>query len=321
MKVSRNMMNKELRFTGSFIRTIYKFRTEKQFIRMNQMMDKHMAGKFPKDIQVEERYISGVDDNKIRILICYPKERKPNATGTVWFHGGGYAIGIPEIEFGYVRKMIRDTNTVVVLPDYRRSTEAPYPAAMLDCYETVKWVKYHAGELGINKDQIFIGGESAGGGLTAAVSLYARDQGEVNIAFQMPLYPMLDARMNTDSERDNDAPVWDYKANELAWNMYLKNMDRNAVSVYASPALAENYENLPPTYTFIGTIEPFYDETKIYIQNLKSSGVKARMDAYEGCFHAFDLFGAKTKVGKQASSRWLHAYQYATEHFYKENIL
>ncbi len=321
MKVSRNMMNKELRFTGSFIRTIFKFRKEKQFIRMNRMMDKHMAGKFPGDIDVEERYINGIDGNRIRILICYPTKRTGNATGMVWFHGGGYAIGVPEIEFGYVRKMLNETNSVIILPDYRRSTEAPYPAAMHDCYETVKWTVRHAEELGVNRNQIFIGGESAGGGLTAAVSLYARDQGEVNIAFQMPLYPMLDARMNTDSERDNDAPVWDYKANELAWGIYLKNVDMSTIPAYASPALADNFRNLPPTYTLIGTIEPFYDETRIYIQNLKAAGVKAKIDEYEGCFHAFDLFGARTNVGKQATKKWLQTYKYAAKHFYTENSL
>lgn len=321
MKVRRNMMNHELRFTGSLIRTLYKFRNEKQFIRMNRMMDKYMAGKFPKDLNVEDRFIDGPEGNKIRILICYPEQRKLNATGMVWFHGGGYAIGVPEIEFGYVKKIVNETNSVVILPDYRRSTEAPYPAAMLDCYETLKWVKTHAAELGINKNQIFTGGESAGGGLTAAISLYARDQGEVNIAFQMPLYPMLDARMNTESELDNDAPVWDYEANKLAWGLYLQDTDSDAISPYASPSLADNYQNLPPTYTFVGTIEPFYDETKIYIQNLKAAGVKARVDEYEGCFHAFDLFGARTTVGKKATKQWLRAYKYATEHFYNENTL
>ncbi len=318
MKVKRNMINKELRFVGSSIRTVYKFRKEKQFININRMMDRHMAGKFPKDLNVEERFISGPDQNQIRILICRPEKSKQNATGMIWFHGGGYAIGIPEMEFGYVRKIVSETNSVVILPDYRRSTEAPYPAAMLDCYETLKWVKNHADELGINKDQLFIGGESAGGGLTAAVSLYARDHGDVNIAFQMPLYPMIDCRMNTASEEDNDAPVWDYQANKLAWSMYLKETGNNVPS-YASPSLETDYRNLPPAYTFIGTIEPFYDETKAYIQSLKAAGVKARVDEYEGCFHAFDLFGSNTTIGKRAAKQWLRAYKYAAEHLYKEN--
>ncbi len=318
MKVYRTMINKELRPAGTVIRSLFRFRREKQFRLCNRLMDRFMAGRFPKDLKVTERYIAGPDGNRLRILICSAKNPKPDAVGLVWFHGGGYAIGVPEMNFGYVRKIIRETNTVVVLPDYRRSTEAPYPAAMLDCYETVRWVKNHSEELNINKNQIFTAGESAGGGLTAAVNLYARDQNEVHIAFQMPLYPMLDARMNSESEKDNDAPIWDHRANKLAWGMYLRGTDPAAIPAYASPALAADYHNLPPAYTFIGTIEPFYDETKAYIRNLKAAGVKARVDEYEGCFHAFDLFGDRTKVSRKATKQWMRAYKYAAEHFTSE---
>jgi acetyl esterase/lipase len=83
------------------------------------------------------------------------------------------------------------------------------------------YIKDHAKELGINSDQIMVGGESAGGGLTAAISMLARDKGEVKVAFQMPLYPMLDDR-DTDSSRDNHAHNWNTKRNHKAWKRYLR---------------------------------------------------------------------------------------------------
>jgi acetyl esterase/lipase len=235
----------------------------------------------------------------------------------LWLHGGGYAIGLPELELNYARKMLNATNAVIVLPDYRLSTQAPYPAALDDVYDTLMWMKDKAGEIGINRDQLFVAGESAGGGLTAAVTALARDRGEVNIAFQMPLYPMLDDRMLTPSAIDNDAPVWDSQSNEIAWELYLGNLfGADDVPPYAAPARLTDYSNLPPTYTFVGDIEPFYDETVKYIAEVKRAGGIADIDIYPGCFHAFDLFGTRTRVGKAATDGWVSKFQYACAHYF-----
>lgn len=216
---------------------------------------------------------------------------------------------------GYVQTITENTNSVIVLPDYTLSLSKPYPAALEDCHLALMWMKEHSMELGINQDQLFVAGESAGGGLTAALSLYARDKKEVKIAFWMPLYPMIDCRMQTESMKDNDAPVWDEKANKLGWQLYLGSLyGRDDIPYYASPALAADYRGLPPTYTFVGTIEPFYDETKMYIENLQKADVEAKADEYDGCFHAFDLFGSKKPIGKLATQNWLKAFKYAAEH-------
>ena len=87
-----------------------------------------------------------------------------------------------------------DFGAVVLSPGYRLSPLAPYPAALDDCFTALHYLKEHAASLGVRSDQLMVGGESAGGGLCAAVCIRARDEGEVNVAFQMPLYPMLDDR-------------------------------------------------------------------------------------------------------------------------------
>jgi len=158
---------------------------------------------------IEKRKIPSTG-RPIKILILRPTKNaksKSKTSGILWIHGGGYATGMSSmIYFTRGLSLVKKYGAVVIALDYRLSLEAPYPAALEDCYAALQYLKTHADELGINENQIMVGGESAGGGLTAALCMYARDKGEINIAYQMPLYPMLDDR-DTDSSRDNRAPI------------------------------------------------------------------------------------------------------------------
>lgn len=186
--------------------------------------------------------------------------------GLLWIHGGGYAMGIPEQDHGFVRSFVGATGCVMVVPDYKKSLYAPFPAALEDCYLALLWLKENGKKYGMRRDKIFVGGNSAGGGMTAALTLYARDRGEVNIAFQMPLYPMLDDRP-TETSKNNDAPVWNTKSNIAAWELYLgSDYGTDRVSKYAAPARETDFSGLPPTLTFIGSIDPFLAETKSYVE-------------------------------------------------------
>ena len=106
---------------------------------------------------------------------------KSSRPAFLWIHGGGYAMGIPEQEFYFINRILEAIDAVVISPEYTRSVDAPYPKALEDCYCALKWLKENAEDLGADPDRIFVGGDSAGGGLTAAISLYARDKGEVKI--------------------------------------------------------------------------------------------------------------------------------------------
>ena len=113
-------------------------------------------------------------------------------------------------------ELVKRFGAVVLSPGYRLALQAPYPAAMDDCYAALLYLRSHAAALGVRSDQLMVGGESAGGGLCAAVCIRARDEGTVNVAFQMPLYPMLDDR-DTETSRDNHGRVWNTRRNHLAW--------------------------------------------------------------------------------------------------------
>ncbi|MBR2490786.1 MAG: alpha/beta hydrolase [Ruminiclostridium sp.] len=251
----------------------------------------------------------------IKLLVFRPKgERKERGPGILWIHGGGYATGMAEMAyFSRPLALVKKYGAVVVCLDYRLSTEAPYPAALEDCYSALLWMKKRAGKLGIREDQLMVGGESAGGGLTAALCMYARDKGEVNIAFQMPLYPMLDDR-DTDSSRDNHAPVWNTKRNHAAWKLYLKGLEE--VPPYGAPARQTDYRNLPPAYTFVGDMEPFYCETLTYIENLKQAGVPALVDVYPNWFHAYDMFFPFRSKARRAIRAFEQQYCWAARHYF-----
>ena len=254
----------------------------------------------------------------IRLRILRPLGEPPDRSpGVLWIHGGGYQSGSSRDV--YVTRAISLTvkfGAVLVSPDYRLSRKHPYPAGLEDCYAALLYLRDHAKELGIREDQIMVGGESAGGGLAAALCMLAKDRGEVNIAYQMPLYPMLDDR-DTESSRDNHAPNWNTKRNHKAWKRYLREAwGTDLVPVYAAPARREDFSGLPPCYTFVGDIEPFYRETADYVENLKKAGVEAEMDTYPDWFHAYDVLFPMKKISREAIGRFEQHFAYAIGHYF-----
>ena len=256
-------------------------------------------------------------DSQMKLLILKPttnKQPREKIPGILWIHGGGYAVGMASMVFmSRAKRLVTEYGAVVISPEYRLAGKAPYPAALEDCYAALLYLKERASELGCADDQIMVGGESAGGGLTAALCMLARDRGEVNIAFQMPLYPMLDHR-DTDSSRDNHGISWNTKRNHAAWKLYLRNVD-GEIPPYASPVRQMDYSNLPPAYTFVGNKEPFYCETLEYIENLQKASVSAHVDVYPTGFHAFDMLLPFRKISRQAIAAFEKQYLYAAEHY------
>ncbi len=257
-----------------------------------------------------------VGDHTIRLLILRPlAQSKTPVPGVLWVHGGGYQSGSAKDIFATrALSLVVKFGAVLVAPDYRLSKKHPYPAALHDCWAALLYLKEHAEELGVRSDQIMVGGESAGGGMAAALCMLARDTGEVNIAFQMPLYPMLDDR-DTPSNADNHAPNWDSRRNRKAWKRYLRDAyGTDLVPVYAAPARCRDYRGLPPCYTYVGDIEPFYSETVDYVRHLNEAGVRAEVDVYPGWFHAYDIFFPTKKIVREAIAHFDEHVKYAMEH-------
>ena len=262
----------------------------------------------PDGVTVTVRMIPGPEGApEVRVRIYEPKENgeKPRA-GILYIHGGGYILGTPEMTDGSCVQMATELGCVVVSVDYRLAPEHPYPAPLEDCYAALGWFSENAATLGADSNNIAVVGGSAGGGLVAALSLMARDRKGPAIAFQAPLYPMIDDRNITASSREfTDPRVWSREKNLAAWEMYLGPLYGGDVPQYASPSRAEDMSGLPPTYTIVGALDLFRDETIDYVARLLQAGVPTEFHIYPGCFHGFDMFPCE--VGRRASDELIGA--------------
>ncbi len=212
----------------------------------------------------------------------------------LWIHGGGYILGDLEADDNSVGRMCVNTGCVIVSTNYRLAPENPFPAPVEDCYAALKWMVKNAGSLGIDKSRIAIGGGSAGGGLAAGLAIMTRDRGEINIAFQLLIYPMIDDRNITPSSHNiTDPRTWDREKNIFSWNAYLgKAPVHGDVSPYAAAARAKDLSGLPSAYISVGELDLFLDEDIEYAQRLLQSGVSTELHVYPGATHGFDAIMA-----------------------------
>jgi acetyl esterase/lipase len=169
-----------------------------------------------------------------------------------------------------------------------------------DSYAALKWVVSHSQDLGVDAERIAIGGESAGGGLAAALVQLAHDRREVKPAFQLLVYPMLDDRtvIRTDVD-DSNSVTWNQKSNRFGWESYLgKKCGAGDVPQYAVPARREDLSGLPRAWIGVGTVDVFHDEDMAYAERLKGCGVECEVCEVPGAFHGFDEFAPKAPVSR-----------------------
>lgn len=243
---------------------------------------------------------------KTRALVVGPKDRTEPLPLVVHYHGGGYVLGTPKgSSLGRVVNLIKAQDAVFVIPDYRLATQAPFPAGFDDCYDTLLWAAKNAASLGGRPDQIIIGGESAGGGITLAIALKARDEGRVNIAFQFPIYPMADDREKNWSPIAGEDLSWSVELNRYGWHKLLGASHSGGpdISPYAAPARAEDMAGLPPTMTYIGTLDLFLYETRDIVKRLQEAGVDVDYREFENVYH-----GQEGLAPDAASSLWINTH-------------
>ncbi|MFF2483077.1 alpha/beta hydrolase [Paenibacillus sp. NPDC058071] len=256
------------------------------------------------------RMIVGAGGQDMLVKIYEPIERKQQSLpGLLWIHGGGYLIGHPDMDDALCEAFVDAAHCVVVSVDYRLAPEHPYPAAIKDCYAALQWTAASADELRIDLSRLGIAGASAGGGLTAALALMARDKGGPALSFQMPLYPMIDHRNTTPSSHEitDERLPWNRQKNITGWRLYLGDHAEGEISPYAAAAMADDLRGLPPTYTCVGQLDPFRDETIDYVARLAQAGVDVKFELYPGCFHGFESIMPNAKISQQARNGYIGA--------------
>lgn len=246
----------------------------------------------------EDRTIPGPEgEPDISVRITRPKSADGALPGVYFIHGGGMVLGDVEGENVGATTISEQVNAVVVSVEYRLAPENPYPAPVEDCYAGLVWMTQHAAELGIDPARIALYGGSAGGGLVLATALLARDRKGPKVAFQMPIYPMIDDRNETASSHEiSDVGIWDRSANIEAWEWYLGGKDADE---YAAPARAQELSGLPPTFIDVGTVDLFRDEDIAFANRLMQAGVPTELHINPGSYHAAEIFAPDARLSQR----------------------
>lgn len=226
------------------------------------------------------------------------------APAVLSIHGGGMVLGTRFFGTPELIDLAERHGVVGVAVEYRLAPEHPGPAQAEDCYAALEWMAAHAGELGIDSARIIASGQSAGGGLSAAVALLARDRNGPRLAGQLLGCPMLDDRNETVSARQYDGiGAWDRNNNDTAWTA-IAGEDRftDLVSPYTAPARATDLASLPPAYIEVGAAETFRDEAVDYASRIWATGGRAELHVWAGGYHGFHGFSPDAVVSVAANA-------------------
>ena len=207
-------------------------------------------------------------------------------------HGGGFVLGDAAHLEQVHRRIAARLNCCIASVNYRLAPETRHPGQVEDCYAALAWLVRESLSLGVDPSSIGVGGESAGGGLAAALALLVRDRGEFRLKFQHLIYPMLDDRTCVDPEPHAYAGeyIWTPGNNVFGWTSLLgAPPGGDDASIYAAPARAVNLAGLPPTFLAVGALDLFVDENMEYGRRLIRAGVPVELHVYPGSFHAFDV--------------------------------
>jgi acetyl esterase/lipase len=253
--------------------------------------------------EVTERLVPGPEGApEVSLLICRPTGVTTPVAAIYYIHGGGMIVGDNRLGLEQFVAWAEELRAVVVSVEYRLAPETPHPGPVEDCYAGLTWTADHAAELGIDPDRIVIAGASAGGGLTAAVGLLARDRGGPALAGQMLQCPMLDDRNDTPSARQmTGAGIWDSTANRTGWTALLGDARGGPdVSPYAAPARATDLSGLPPTFIDVGSAETFRDEGVTYASRIWQGGGAAELHVWPGGCHGFAALVPQAAISRAA---------------------
>lgn len=255
------------------------------------------------NVTIEDHHVPGLgpDSPEVRVRCYRPRGASEALPALVWIHGGGHVVGQVEQDDPTLEHFVTGIGCVVLSVDWRRPPEHPFPAPLDDCYAALVWAFEEADMLGIDRRRLAVGGTSSGAGSAAGLALLARDRGEVPVAFQLLMYPMLDDRNVTPSSHlVHDERLWDRQSNLIAWQAYLGDAAGTSdVSPYAAPSRATDLTGLPPAYIAVGTLDLFLDEDIDYAQRLAQAGVPTELHVYPRAPHGFDLFNPKADVSQR----------------------
>lgn len=257
-----------------------------------------------KAIAKQKKIIPGIDGGRIQLTIYEPKNSVQDPLPClVYYHGGAFVLR----DFGYMHRKTCEyalrAGCKIVFVHYRLAPDHTSSIILEDCYTSLEWVNDHCPELGIDPGRIAVGGDSAGGALTAAVTQLARDRKGPALCFQLLIYPVTDASQQTESVlKFVNTPGWNANLNKQMWRYYLKNADTEMMK-YLSPISNPSLENLPASYIEVEEWDCLRDEGIAYAKKLEDWGNDVTLNYLKGTFHGFDINLKKSVVQAALDAR------------------
>ncbi|MGI9123281.1 MAG: alpha/beta hydrolase [Mycobacterium sp.] len=260
------------------------------------------------DMRVEDHVIDG-PEGPISIRVYWPDT---GADGpfpvTVFFHGGGFAVGDLDTHDVTAREHAAGADTVVVSVDYRLAPENPYPAAVEDAWAATRWVAENAGRFGADGSRLAVAGDSAGGNLATVVSHLARDNGGPKVSFQLLWYPatMWDSSLPSYAQ-NAQAPMLDQTAMEAFTTWYAGHVDLENPPATLAPGRAADVSGLPPTYIAVAEHDPLRDDGIHYAERLTQAGVPVELHNAKTLIHGYLGYAGVVPAATDAAERGLAA--------------
>lgn len=251
---------------------------------------------FPEAVEFSDHHTAAPDGTEVLLRWYTPKQQMPGSAA-VYLHGGGMIMGNVELYHGTVARYVADSGVPMLAVEYRVAPEFPGSIPVEDSYAGLLWLAQHAHRLGVDWARIAVMGDSGGGGIAAGLAVLARDRGEVALAQQILVYPMLDDRNVDPDPQLEPTAMWTYDDNVTAWDAVL-GADRgsDAVSPHIAAARLGDATGLPPAYLEVGELDIFRDECLAYAQKLLDAGVSTEFHLHRGVPHGHDIWGGDLDV-------------------------
>lgn len=243
-----------------------------------------------------------VQGGTITVRVYRPDPPGRRLPAILLYHGGGFILGDCDTHDRMARYYAREADAVVVSVDYRLAPEHRFPTGVEDCYAALGWVAAQAGSLGVDPTRIAVTGDSAGGNLSAAVSLLARDRGGPAIVLQALAYPVVDLTAGADwPSRSQFADGYFLTARDIDWvrGHYFDDAGVLTCDLRASPWLAADLRGLPPALVITAGFDPLRDEGRAYAERLTAAGVATEYRCFDGTIHGFLSFGGVIDAGRE----------------------
>jgi len=261
-------------------------------VRVNPMFTGELVP--PPPFPVSEAFAPSEHGPDVRLVVMNPPSNTANRGAILHIHGGGMVVGTADRAVADKPYLAVEHDCVVVSVDYRLAPETPFPGPQEDNYAALLWLVDNAASLGVDPAKMVVMGESAGGGLAAALALMVRDRGGPKLGGQVLIYPMLDWRTGGSEDlyknRHTGEFIWTREKNRFGWDALRGSYEpTDHRKAWFSPALAEDLAGLAPAYIATGALDLFLDEDLAYARRLIDCGVRCELHVYPGAIHAFEM--------------------------------